>query len=113
MNQIDALLTATLAPGAARSGAAAGASAAAKAASGSGAQEVAGTAFADLLQGAVQQASDDQWKAEKTAREFVEGKGDVMDAMLATSHADVSLRFVVTLRNRILDAYQEIMRLQV
>jgi len=73
----------------------------------------AGAAFAELLEGAVQQANRDQIAAERAARDLAEGKGDVVDAMLATSHADVSLRFVVTLRNRILDAYQEIMRLQV
>lgn len=113
MNELDALLPAGIGAAAARSGAAAGTRAAGAEAAAGSAEPAAGSAFADLLQGAVQQASSDQWQAERTARDFVEGKGDVIDAMLAASHADVSLRFVVTLRNRILDAYQEIMRLQV
>ncbi len=51
--------------------------------------------------------------ADAAARELTQGKGDVVDTMLALGRADVSLRMVVGLRNRMLESYQEIMRLQV
>jgi flagellar hook-basal body complex protein FliE len=72
-----------------------------------------GAAFGELLSDAIETANADQFTAEAAARDLAAGKGDVVDAMVATAHADVSLRFLMTLRNRVLDAYQEIMRLQV
>ena len=51
--------------------------------------------------------------AEQSARELASGKGDLVETMIALGRADVSLRMVVTLRNRALESYQEIMRLQV
>jgi flagellar hook-basal body complex protein FliE len=77
------------------------------------ASESPGAAFGELLGNAIETANADQFTAEAAARDLAEGKGDVVDAMVATAHADVSLRFLMTLRNRVVDAYQEIMRMQV
>jgi len=51
--------------------------------------------------------------AEAATRELATGKGDLVETMMALGRADVSLRTVVSLRNRMLESYQEIMRLQV
>lgn len=69
--------------------------------------------FGEMVVAALQQANQDQLHAEEQARELAAGRTDIVDAMMALSRADLSLRFVVTLRNRALEAYQEIMRLQV
>lgn len=50
--------------------------------------------------------------AEAAARELAAGKGDLVETMMSLGRADVSLRMVVSLRNRMLESYQEIMRLQ-
>ena len=72
-----------------------------------------GPGFGDLVTQAIQNANSEQLEAERQARSLAAGKGDIVDTMVALSRADLSLRFVVSLRNRALDSYQEIMRLQV
>jgi len=69
--------------------------------------------FGELLGEVLTRAADDQAEAEKQAGALVQGEGDIVDTMIAIGRAELSLRFVVTLRNRALEAYQEIMRLQV
>jgi flagellar hook-basal body complex protein FliE len=41
------------------------------------------------------------------------GQGDVHDAMIALQRADLSLQFTVQVRNKLVQAYQEIMRMPV
>lgn len=72
-----------------------------------------GASFAERLGDLLRAASDDQRVAETEAQEVAAGTGDGLDAMLALSKADLSLRLVAELRNRGLEAFQEIMRLQV
>ena len=69
--------------------------------------------FAELVTGLVSEVNRDQIAAEESARDLAAGRADIVDAMLALNRADLSLRFMVTLRNRALEAYQEIMRTQV
>ena len=52
-------------------------------------------------------------QAEASARELAAGKGDLVETMIQMGRADLSLRLVVNMRNRILESYNEIMRLQV
>ena len=49
--------------------------------------------------------------AEKSAADFAEGKGDPIETVLALNRADMSLKFVVQLRNKFVEAYREISRL--
>lgn len=77
------------------------------------AAEESGRGFGELVAGALQNANSEQLEAERQARALAAGKGDIVDTMVALSRADLALRFVVSLRNRALDSYQEIMRLQV
>lgn len=72
-----------------------------------------GSSFADTLRGLVRQANEEQLTAESQARSLVSGEGDIVDTMIAVGRAEVSMKFVVSLRNRALEAYQEVMRLQV
>ncbi len=44
---------------------------------------------------------------------MVEGRGDVHDAMIALQRADLTLQFSVQIRNKLVQAYQEIMRMPV
>ncbi len=68
--------------------------------------------FGQLVKGVLESANRDQLEAEKQAIALAEGRGDIVDAMVSLSKADLSLRFVVTLRNRAVEAYREIMNLQ-
>ncbi len=71
------------------------------------------SAFGELVARELREVNREQLAAEQSARDLAAGRADVVDAMLALSKADIALRFAVTLRNRALEAYQEIMRIQV
>jgi flagellar hook-basal body complex protein FliE len=44
---------------------------------------------------------------------MVEGQGDVHEAMIALQRADLTLQLSVQIRNKLVQAYQEIMRMPV
>jgi len=55
-----------------------------------------------------------QQKAEQAIQQLAgEGKGDLQETMIAIEKADVSFRLMMQIRNKVLEAYQEIMRMQV
>ncbi len=69
--------------------------------------------FGDLVGRTLAKANDAQIDAEAQVRELAAGRGDVVETMLALSNADIALRTTLQLRNRALEAYQEILRVQV
>jgi flagellar hook-basal body complex protein FliE len=69
--------------------------------------------FAAQLEALVREADTDQKGAEHQASELAADRGDVVDTMVALSKAELSLRTVVEVRNRALEAVNEILRLQV
>ena len=77
------------------------------------AQEPQSTGFVDTLREVIGNANREQLAAESQTRSLVSGEADIVDTMIAIGRAEVSMKFVVSLRNRALEAYQEIMRLQV
>lgn len=83
----------------------------ADAASGSRADEVA--SFGEQLAETVSETDRLITAAETKAAELSRGEGDSVETIIAVSKADLALRHVVTLRNRALEAYQEIMRMPV
>lgn len=73
-----------------------------------------GPTFAETLKEAVGQVNELQKTADVKAQELATGKtDDVAGVMLASEKADIALRTMVQVRNKIIDAYQEIMRMQV
>lgn len=69
-------------------------------------------AFLDRLRDVLASADADQRRAEHEVRELSAGGGSTVETMLALSKAELSLRFVIELRNRALEAYREMSRLQ-
>ena len=60
------------------------------------------------------EVGDLQEKASQSIQQMVgEGKGDLQETMIALEKADVSFKLMMQIRNKVLDAYQEIMRMQV
>jgi flagellar hook-basal body complex protein FliE len=72
-----------------------------------------GFEFARMLGDAIRDASESQMQAEQQARELAAGRGSTLEAVLAITKADLSLRFLLQVRNRALEAYNEIIRTQV
>ena len=74
----------------------------------------AGPTFADTLKEAVNNVNELHLDADRKAQELATGKtDDIAGAMIATEKADIALRAMVQVRNKIIDAYQDIMKMQV
>lgn len=70
--------------------------------------------FADTLKEAVNNVNTMQKQADVKAQELAVGKSqDVADVMITAEKADIALKLMVQVRNKIIEAYQEIMKMQV
>lgn len=82
--------------------------------SGSSSTNSTNPSFGDTLKEAVQNVSDLQNGADQVANKLATGEPvEIHQAMLAMQKASMALQFTVQVRNKVLDAYQEIMRTQV
>lgn len=77
------------------------------------AEEGQGSAFADLLTSGLESAIGTQKKAEALTKDAVMGKADINEVILAVQDADVVLSTVTAIRDRIVSAYQDILRMAV
>ena len=68
--------------------------------------------FDDLLKDALGKISQVQQDTETAVRELTSG-GDVTSAMIAMEKADMTFQTMVEVRNRLIDAYQEVMRMSI
>lgn len=68
--------------------------------------------FDTLMQEALGKISQVQKDAESAVKELVSG-GDVTKAIISMEKADMSFQLMVEVRNKLLSAYEEIMRMQV
>ncbi len=77
-------------------------------------QGAASTSFADILGGVVQEAAHRSQIADAKADAFARGTlDDVHGTMIAAKEADISLKLVGSIRNKLLDAFQELWRTNV
>ncbi|MDH5671874.1 MAG: flagellar hook-basal body complex protein FliE [Myxococcales bacterium] len=68
--------------------------------------------FADHLQQMVKEVDAQHKTADARTAEFAEGKShDIHGTMIAMEQADISLRTLSSVRNRLIDAYREVMRM--
>ncbi len=69
--------------------------------------------FVKALKDSLSEVNRLQKEADSTIQDFVtKGSGSLHDVFLAMEKADVSFRMVMRVRDKLLDAYQEIMRMQ-
>jgi flagellar hook-basal body complex protein FliE len=74
---------------------------------------VQGKGFVDALKAFTGQVDAQIREADQKTQEFAVGKSyDLHEIMVSTEKADLSFRLLVQIRNKLLDAYQEIMRMQ-
>ncbi len=71
-----------------------------------------GENFEVLLKDAVNKVNTVQNDAEKAIQELA-GGGDISSAVIAMEKADISFQVMIEVRNKLISAYEEIMRLQV
>jgi len=68
--------------------------------------------FDTVLKDAIGKVVEMQGEAEKGIHELT-GGGDVTQAVIAMEKADMSFQVMVEVRNKLLTAYEEIMRMQI
>ena len=74
----------------------------------------AGGAFQNVLQSAVQQVESSGAAADKAVQGFISGQNqELHSTILATQQADLQFEMFLQARNKVVSAYEEIMRMQV
>ncbi|MBS5925657.1 MAG: flagellar hook-basal body complex protein FliE [Clostridium sp.] len=72
-----------------------------------------GELFSNVLKESLDKINEKQIVADKSTESFVKGEDiDISEVMLAGAEASVSLQFAVQVRNKLVEAYQEISRMQ-
>jgi len=73
-----------------------------------------GEGFAEALKNAVGQVNDSQVVADRAVEKLQTGESrNLHEVMISMEKADISMRLLTQVRNRVIEAYQEIMRMQV
>jgi flagellar hook-basal body complex protein FliE len=73
-----------------------------------------GKDFQEHLKQALGEVNELTQQADQAIHQLIgEGKGDLQETIVAMEKADVSFRLMMQIRNKILEAYQEIVRMQV
>ncbi len=72
------------------------------------------TSFGKLVADQVRQGNAPQVEMEQAVQQLATGENsNVQDVVLSVVKADLSFRMLLEIRNRVIEAYQEIMRMQV
>lgn len=84
------------------------------AASDAPAQEAGGASFSKMLEGALQSAVDTQSTSEAMQlSSMTGGKVDLADLVTAVANAELSLNTVVAVRDRVINAYNDIIKMSI
>ncbi len=70
--------------------------------------------FVNILKGFVNKVDSQLKYADKKMEAFaLQKESNIHEVMIAMEKADLSLKFLIRIRNKLVEAYQEIMRMQV
>ena len=72
-----------------------------------------GSSFSEALTRLVDSVDDNATQANDAVAGMLNKTGDVHDAMIALQRAEMSLQLTVQIRNKLIQAYQDIMRMPV
>jgi flagellar hook-basal body complex protein FliE len=73
-----------------------------------------GKSFSDTLNDALKNVNDLQKSSDKGMQDLATGKTDnIPEVMIAAEKADLALKMMVQVRNKIIDAYHDVMKMQV
>jgi flagellar hook-basal body complex protein FliE len=72
------------------------------------------SSFGDMLSGAIEEVGKAQVKADQAIEKLQTGESrNIHEVMIAMEKAGISMRLMVQMRNKIVEAYQEVMRMQI
>lgn len=72
-----------------------------------------GQDFAKLLAESVQGVVDAGKVSDQMSLDLVNGKADIVDVVTAISQTEIAMETMVTIRDRVISAYEEIMRMPI
>lgn len=72
-----------------------------------------GNDFAKLLAENVQSVVDTGNRSDAMALDMVNGKANIVDVVTAVSETELAIESMVTMRDRVISAYEEIMRMPI
>ena len=75
--------------------------------------QTAATSFTDSLSNLIDSVNDSASTANTAVNDMVTGTGDVHHAMLALQRSETMLEITVQVRNKLMQAYQDIMRMPI
>lgn len=72
------------------------------------------SSFADTLKDAVDKVNEMQVDADVKMQQLASGENtNISEVMVAAERADIALKLMMSVRNKVIDAYQEVMKMQV
>ncbi len=78
------------------------------------AKNTGGTGFQEALNGMIDSTNRAQVEADRAVEKLHSGEAkNLHEVMLSLEKADISMRMLVQVRNKVVEAYQEIMRMSV
>ncbi len=81
---------------------------------GTGKSEETGNAFKKVLEKFLSEVNDMQLNADESIKKLASGEiKDLHQVMTALAEADISFKMMMTIRNKLIEAYKEIMKMQV
>ena len=72
-----------------------------------------GSAFVEMVKSAANQAIQSNREAEALSLKAIAGEAELSEVVTAVANAETALQTVVTVRDRMITAYQEIMRMPI
>ena len=72
-----------------------------------------GPGFGEVLKEAMSEAHEAEQQADAKAQAFAQGNAGIHETIIAQEKAGIAVRYAVTVKNKALEAYREIMNTQV
>jgi flagellar hook-basal body complex protein FliE len=72
-----------------------------------------GPTFSELVGESLQTARNTAYKGESMSMKGLAGKADLTDVVTAVSNAELALNTVVSIRDRVINAYQDIIKMPI
>ncbi|MDI6799979.1 MAG: flagellar hook-basal body complex protein FliE [Actinomycetota bacterium] len=79
----------------------------------SSARENPAASFQEIFQGAMSRINTIQKEADQAMTRFAAGEIDIDEVMIQAEKANVALQLTIQIRNKMVEAYQEISRMQI
>lgn len=68
--------------------------------------------FGEVIKTAINKVNALEGEANKSIIDLLQGKADIHETMIALQKSDISMRLLLTIRGKVIEAYREIMRMQ-